>query len=130
MQDRISLVVQIDYLPVAPAPIGFAQCAQRRAAMGITLRHFGHSLVVGSGGASPRRMRAMRAFIGRMTKKYTAAAIRRNETIALTKSPSRNLLPLTSNWMAEKSGLPTSAAINGGIRSLTSAVTREPKAGP
>src|SRR5262249_51138658 len=118
------------HLPAALVPTGVAQKAHRRAAMGIALRHSGHSLVVGSGGASPRRMRVMSAFIGRTTKKYTAAAIKRNETIALTKSPSRNLLPLISNWITEKSGFPTSAAINGVIKSLTRAVTTAPKAPP
>jgi hypothetical protein len=39
--------------------------------------------VVGSGAASPRRIRARIEFIGRTMKKYTAAAIRMNETSAL-----------------------------------------------
>jgi hypothetical protein len=79
----------------------------------MALRHSGHSFVVGSGGASPRRTRAISAFMGRITKKYTAAAISRNETSALMKSPSKNLLPLTSNCIAEKSDLPTMAATSG-----------------
>jgi len=46
-----------------------AQKAHRLAAIGIVLRHSGHSFVVGSGGASPRRTRAMIAFTGTITKK-------------------------------------------------------------
>src|SRR6266545_4442107 len=46
------------------------------------------------------------------------------------KSPIGNLLPFTSNWMAEKSGFPTNAAIRGVIRSFTSAVTTAPNAPP
>src|SRR5919108_3414164 len=87
------------------------QKAHRRAAIGTSLRHSGHFFVVGSGGASPRRKRAMSAFTGTTTKKYTAAAMRRNDTSALMKSPIRNLLPLTSKAIVEKSGLPTMAAI-------------------
>ena len=45
------------------------QAAQRRAAMGTSLRHSAHFFVVGSGGASPRRIRAMNAFIGTTMKK-------------------------------------------------------------
>jgi len=45
------------------------QKAQRRAAMGTSLRHSGHFLVVGSGAASPRRIRARSVFIG-STSKY------------------------------------------------------------
>jgi hypothetical protein len=45
------------------------QNAQRRAATGTSLRHSGHFFVVGSGGASPRRLRSMSAFTGRTTKK-------------------------------------------------------------
>jgi hypothetical protein len=67
-------------------------------------------------------------FIGSTMKKYTAAAIRMNETSALIKSPIGNLLPLTVNSIAEKSGFPTMAAINGVIRSFTSAVTTAPNA--
>src|SRR5258705_3776822 len=98
------------------------QNAQRRAAIGTSLKHSGHFLVVGSGGASPRLMLAMNAFIGTTTKKYTAEPIKTNDTSALMKSPTRNLLPFTSKAMAEKSGLPTIAAISGVNRSLTSAV--------
>jgi hypothetical protein len=116
--------------PAAPVATGVAQKAHRLAAIGMALRHSGHSFVVGSGGASPRRTRAISAFMGRTTKKYTAAAISRNETSALMKSPSKNLLPLTSNCIAEKSGLPTMAAISGVIRSFTRAVTMAPNAAP
>src|SRR5688500_5135241 len=66
------------------------QKAQRRAAIGTSLRHSGHFFVVGSGGASPRLKRAVSVFTGTITKKYTAAAMRRNATSALMKSPTRN----------------------------------------
>src|SRR5579863_8075265 len=60
-----------------PSRIGYAalhstgcvQCMQRRASMGISLRHSGHFLVVGSGGRSPRFIRATSAFTGVTTKK-------------------------------------------------------------
>jgi len=48
---------------------GPVQNAQRRAAMGTSLRHSGHFFVVGSGGVSPRRIRATKAFTGTITKK-------------------------------------------------------------
>ena len=48
---------------------GWVQCEQRRASIGISLRHSGHFLVVGSGGVSPRFMRATSAFTGTTTKK-------------------------------------------------------------
>src|SRR5438874_7739882 len=109
---------------------GQVQKAQRRAAIGTSLRHSGHFLVVGSGATSPRRIRARIVFIGSTMKKYTAAAIKMNETSALIKSPIGNLVPLTVNSIAEKSGFPTMAAINGVIRSFTSAVTTAPNATP
>src|SRR5258705_11572723 len=102
---------------------GEVQKAQRRAAMGTSLRHSGHFLVVGSGAASPRRIRARSRFTGSTTKKYTAAPMRMKETSALIKSPIGNLLPLIVNSIAEKSGLPTIAAMRGVIRSLTNAAT-------
>ena len=56
--------------PYAALPItGCVQCAQRRASMGISLKHSGHFLVVGSGGLSPRFMRATSVFTGKTTKK-------------------------------------------------------------
>jgi hypothetical protein len=54
-------------------------------------------------------------FIGSTMKKYTAAAIRMNETSAFMKSPTGNLVPLTVNSIAEKSGLPMMAAMSGVI---------------
>jgi hypothetical protein len=57
------------------------QKAQRRAAIGTSLRHSGHFLVVGSGAASPRRIRARILFTGSTMKKYTAAPMRMNETM-------------------------------------------------
>src|SRR5208282_6022172 len=89
-----------------PSGTGWAQCAQRLASRGISLRHSGHFLVVGSAGAGALRMRATRRFTGVTTKKYTAAATRMKDTPALMKSPIANMLPLTVNLMAEKSGLP------------------------
>jgi hypothetical protein len=50
------------------APTGDVQKAQRRAAIGTALRHSGHFFVVGSGGASPRRILAIKAFTGSTTK--------------------------------------------------------------
>src|ERR1039458_1991327 len=114
----------------AALPItGCAQCAQRRASMGISLRHSGHFLVVGSGGGSFRE-REMIAFTGTTMKKYTAAAINRNEIRALKKLPTINLLPCTSTAKAENSGLPAMAAINGVSRSFTIEVTTVPNAAP
>src|SRR5437762_719495 len=74
---------------------GDVQKAQRRAAIATSLRHSGHFLVVGSGGASPRRIRATIVFTGSTTKKYTARAIIRNAISAFRKSPTSSLLPLT-----------------------------------
>src|SRR5690349_16561832 len=82
---------------------GEVQKAQRRAAIATSLRHSGHFLLVGSGAASPRRIRARSVFIGSTMKKYTAAAMRMNEITALMKSPIGNLLPLIVNSIAEKS---------------------------
>jgi hypothetical protein len=45
------------------------QNAHLRAASGISLRHSGHFLVVGSGGVSPRFTRAISAFTGTTTRK-------------------------------------------------------------
>ena len=59
----------------------------------------------------------MNAFIGTTMKKPHAVAISRNDTSALMKSPIGNWLPLMANEMAEKSGLPTMAAMSGVIRS-------------
>jgi hypothetical protein len=44
------------------------QKAHFRAAIGTSLRHSGHFLLVGSGGTSPRFRRAVSAFIGTITK--------------------------------------------------------------
>src|SRR5580692_1207945 len=113
-----------------PRGTGCAQCAQRLASMGISLRHSGHFLVVGSAGAGALRIRATRRFTGVTTKKYTAAATSRKDTPALTKSPMANMLPLMVNLMAEKSGFPTIAAINGVSRSFVKADTTEANAAP
>jgi hypothetical protein len=62
------VIADVYALPV-PLPTGVAQKAHRFAAIGMVLRHSGHALVVGSGIASPRRMRAISAFMGTITKK-------------------------------------------------------------
>ena len=49
-------------------------------------------------------MRATSALTGVTTKKYTAAAISRNEMAALMKSPTGNTAPWTVKLTAEKSG--------------------------
>ena len=67
------------------------QNAQRRAAVGMLLRHSGHSRVSGSAAGSVLR-RAMSAFTGRTTKKKTAAAMRTNAITALMNEPYRNVL--------------------------------------
>ncbi len=45
------------------------QNAHRLAAIGMSLRHSGHFFVVGSGGTSPRFIRAINALTGTTTKK-------------------------------------------------------------
>ena len=45
------------------------QNAHRFAAIATSLKHSGHFFVVGSGGASPRRIRAVSSFTGTTTKK-------------------------------------------------------------
>src|SRR6476660_3900857 len=114
----------------ARAVRGWVQKPQRRASMGISLRHSGHFLVVGSAGAGALRIRAIKALLGVTTKQYTAAATSTNDTTALMKSPTGNGVPLIVKLIAEKSGLPTIAAIRGVSRSLVKAVTTEPKAAP
>src|SRR6185312_16335522 len=59
---------------------GCVQWAQRRASMGISLRHSLHFLLVGSAGAGAFAILAIRAFSGVITRKYTTAAMIRNET--------------------------------------------------
>src|SRR5579862_4098551 len=54
----------------------------------------------------------------------------RNDMIAFRKSPNKNLLLLTLNCIAEKSGLPAIAAIKGVRRSFVNAVTTPPNAAP
>src|SRR6185369_6884676 len=89
------------------------QCAQRRASIGISLKHSPHFFVVGSAGAGAFRIRATKALTGVTTKKYTAAAIKRNESSAFRKLPTLNTPAPTVNTTAEKSGLPIIAAISG-----------------
>jgi hypothetical protein len=54
---------------VAASATTDVQKAHRRAAMGMSLRHSGHFFVVGSGAASPRRIRAKSLLTGRTIKK-------------------------------------------------------------
>src|SRR5579864_7793691 len=95
---------------------GWVQCEHRRASMGISLRHSGHFLVVGSGGFSPRFMRATSALTGRTTRKYTAAAIRTNEMQALMKLSSGNATPRTVNWSDVNFSPPPVASLMRGFR--------------
>src|SRR5712691_221640 len=52
----------------ACAITGCPHCAQRRASIGISLKHSGHFLVVGSAGAGAFLMRATSRFTGVTTK--------------------------------------------------------------
>src|SRR3954470_15077860 len=104
---------------VTSAESGDVQNAQRRAAIATSLMHSGHFLVVGSGGASPRRIRAVSEFTGSTTKKYTAVPTIRNATTAFTKSPTSSFDPFTVTAIPEKSGEPMIAAMSGVSRSLT-----------
>src|SRR5271166_327054 len=63
--------------------IGCVQCAHRFASIGISLRHSGHFFVVGAAAGSSLCIRATSQFTGITTKKYTAAAISKNEMTAL-----------------------------------------------
>src|SRR5215467_4379791 len=71
------------------------QNAQRLAAMGISLRHSGHFLLVGSARASLRAARAFHAFIEATMKKYTAAATNRKLITSFTNIPYVMSVPLT-----------------------------------
>src|SRR6185437_7248715 len=99
----------------------------RVAAIGIVLRHSGQSRVVTS---ATFLNRAVTLAIGATIKKYTTAAMIRNESRALMNEPYRNVLWFTVNFSAEKFGLPAIAAISGVIRSATSAATTAVNAVP
>jgi len=62
------------------------QKAHRLAAIGMLLRQYGHSRVFATAGVSVLR-RFISALTGRTTKKKTTAAMIKNETTALMKSP-------------------------------------------
>src|SRR6266576_6091352 len=114
-----------------PTGTGWAQCAQRLASIGISLRHSGHFLVVTGGVGSSLCMRARRALTGVTTKKYTAAATSRKEMVWLMKSPTLNTLPRILKLRVAKSPvLPTIAPIRGVSRSLVNAETTVAKAAP
>ena len=61
--------------------------AQRLAAMGTSLRHSVHGLVVAAGAGWLRRDLAASRFIGSTTMKYTPAAISTNDTTAFRNEP-------------------------------------------
>ena len=63
------------------------QCAQRLAAIGISLRHSGQGRVVGDSVGPPAARRAASMFSGFTTKKKIAAAMLRNAMTAFRKSP-------------------------------------------
>lgn len=107
----------------------WAQCEQRLASSGISLKHSLHFLVVGSAGGSLRE-RAINIFIGFITKKKIAAATSTNEISALMKCPYINLLPFIENDSPLKLGTLATADMNGVKRSETSAVTIVPNAAP
>src|SRR5437588_11472836 len=98
--------------------------------MGISLAHSGHFLVVGSAGTALRAARAFQAFMGATIKKYTAAATSRKLISAFRKMPYEITAPFTVTLKAEKSGLPTIAAISGVRMLVTKEVTTAPKAAP
>src|SRR6266700_225699 len=106
------------------------QKAQRRAATGISLRHSGHFLLVGSTGAALRAARAFNAFIGATRVKYTAAEISRKAKRAFRNAPYEMTAPCSVTWNAEKSGLPATAEISGVIMLVTNDVTTAPNAAP
>ena len=62
------------------------QNAQRRASVGICDRHSGHARVTSATGASVR-MCSISALSGRTIRKKMTAAMIRNETSALRKTP-------------------------------------------
>ncbi len=109
---------------------GWPQNAQRDAAIGISLRHSGHFLLVGSAGVSCFLMRSSRVFMGSTTKKYTTVAIIRNDTSALRKSPTANRLPLMVKKMPANSGVLITAPTRGVMRSFTNELTMFENAAP
>src|SRR5213083_2101321 len=70
------------------APTSAVQKAQRRAAIGMSLRHSGHVRVVTSTGGSVL-YRRISALTGLTTRKNTAAAMTTNEMRALMNAPYR-----------------------------------------
>jgi len=105
-----------------------AQCAQRFASMGISLRHSVHFFVLGSAGAFFER--AMSMFMGFTTKKNTALATNKNEINAFIKCPYEKTLPFMVNDKLPKSGTRAIAAISGVSKSETNALTMVPNAAP
>ena len=70
---------------------GEVQKAHRFAPSGISLKHSGHFLVVGSTGLF-FFVKAVNLFIGRTIKKYITAALIKKEMKTFIKSPIMNLL--------------------------------------
>jgi hypothetical protein len=68
------------------------QYAHRRAALGMLLRHSGHSRTFSPTG-SPVLPRAMSALMGFITKKNTAAAMRMKAMSAFRNPPYGNVVP-------------------------------------
>src|SRR6202041_1248094 len=64
---------------------GCAQCAQRLAASGISLKHSGQGFVVGATTVSGFLIRASSVFSGSTMKKYTTVATIRNEITSFKK---------------------------------------------
>src|SRR3989344_5594062 len=101
---------------------GCVQCEQRLAPAGISLKHSGHFLVVGSAGG-PLRDLPTRMFIGFTTKKNMVEATRTNEIMALMKCPYLNSPPLNVKERPPMSGTRATADIKGVMKSATSALT-------
>jgi hypothetical protein len=99
------------------------------ACIGISVKHSGHFLVVGSIGGFLLILR-VRELMGRTMKKYTVAEIIMKDMRELIKSPYKNLLLFMVKLRVEKSGAFTIAEIKGLIKSLTRALTIEPNAAP
>lgn len=105
------------------------QCEHLFALIGISLKHSGHFLVVGSAGG-PFRDREISRFIGFTTKKKIVAETSKKEIMVLTKCPYMNLPPFRVKKRPEKSGTLAMAEMNGVSRSETREVTTVPNAAP
>src|ERR1700688_1240230 len=102
---------------------------QRRAALGMIVRHSGQARVFDSPGLA-ERVRACSRLYGTTKKKYTPAAMSTNAITAVRNEPYLILLPLRVSTSASKFGLPKGMAMTGLMISSTSAVTTAPNAPP